>query len=216
MASYITHKFSTFLRFLKLLPFKCLTKCPVSRHNVVAGESSTITCGHLKREALTIQVRVALPILPPVSRHGLPPSLRPLDGHRMNITSSTDICHQNQVEVWVTIDGEPDPSFLHTGHSVLSQKQETCVNVCCRSLLWKPQRSLIFLIYLLKETGTIPALYWAICKKAGSARSKCCKGGLHQPPLLLANAKLGGQKFVAVTIMLPGRHHLGSLSHLIS
>jgi hypothetical protein len=70
--------------------------------------------------------------------------------------------------------------------------------------------------YLLNEIGTIPALYWAICKKAGSAMSKCWRGGLHQPPLSLDKAELGGQKLVAVTVMDPGRHHLGSLSHLIS
>jgi len=122
---------STFLRFLELCPFKCLTKLPVSRHKVVASDSSTITCSHLKREALTIQVRVALPILPPVSRHGLPTSPWPLDGHRVNITSSSNICHQNQVEVWVTIDGEPDTSFLHTRDSVLSQKQKH-VNACSK------------------------------------------------------------------------------------
>ena len=70
--------------------------------------------------------------------------------------------------------------------------------------------------YLLNATGTIPALYWTICRKAGSAMSKCCRGELHQPPLLLAKAKLGGQKFVAVTTMVPGLHHLGSSAHLIS
>lgn len=42
----------------------------------------------------------------------------------MNISSSTNICDENQVEVRVTIDGEPDPSFLHTGDSVLGQKQK--------------------------------------------------------------------------------------------
>ena len=35
----------------------------------------------------------------------------------MNISCSTNICDENQVEVRVTIDGEPDPSFLHTGDS---------------------------------------------------------------------------------------------------
>jgi len=70
--------------------------------------------------------------------------------------------------------------------------------------------------YLRNATGTIPALYWAIWRKAGSAISKCCRGGLHQPPSLFGKAKFGGQKFVAVTTMVPGLHHLGSSSHLIS
>lgn len=68
-------------------------------------------------------------------------------------------------------------------------------------------------IYLRKATGTIPARYWAILRKAGSAISKCGRGGLHHPPLSLGKAKLGGQKLVAVTMMEPGRHHLGSSSH---
>lgn len=71
-------------------------------------------------------------------------------------------------------------------------------------------------IYLLNATGTIPDLYCAIWRNAGSAMSKCCRGGLHQPPLLLGKAKFGGQKFVAVTTMVAGLHHLGSSAHLIS
>jgi hypothetical protein len=47
--------------------------------------------------------------------------------------------------------------------------------------------------------------------------SKCSRGGLHQPPLLLDSAQLGGQRFVAVNVMvgLPGKHHL-LFTHLIS
>lgn len=41
-------------------------------------------------------------------------------------------------------------------------------------------------------------------------------GGLHQPPALLGRPGLGGQKFVAVTTMAPGKHHLASLTHTIS
>ena len=64
----------------------------------------------------------------------------------------------------------------------------------------------------------MPAWYSAILRNMGMARSKWGRGGLHQPPLSLAWAKFGGQKLVAVTKMegLPGWHHLGSLSHLIS
>jgi len=85
--------------FLKLPPCKCLSKLPIARHNVVASDSSAITCSDLEREALTVEVVIALPILPPVPRHSLPSSLRPFDGHRMYISSSTNICDQNQVEV---------------------------------------------------------------------------------------------------------------------
>ncbi|KAL4379001.1 hypothetical protein GQ457_02G029010 [Hibiscus cannabinus] len=39
---------------------------------------------------------------------------------------------------------------------------------------------------------------------------------LHQPPALLGRALFGGQKFVVVTIMEHGRHHLLSITHLTS
>lgn len=74
----------------------------------------------------------------------------------------------------------------------------------------------MYLIYLLYATGIIPALYWAICWNKGWERSKCCWGRLHQPPALFGRALFGGQKLVAVTTTEPGRHHLGSFTHLIS
>ncbi|KAJ6884058.1 hypothetical protein NC652_031133 [Populus alba x Populus x berolinensis] len=40
---------------------------------------------------------------------------------------------------------------------------------------------------------------------------QCCEGGLHHPPALF-----GGQKFVAVTMIDPERHHLASFTHLSS
>ena len=50
------------------------------------------------------------------------------------------------------------------------------------------------------------------------ARSKWGRGGLHQPPLSLAWAKLGGQKLVAVMKIegLPEWHHSLSFAHFIS
>lgn len=72
--------------------------------------------------------------------------------------------------------------------------------------------------YLRKETGTIPALYSAILRNIGIARSKCGRGGLHQPPLSFGRAKFGGQKLVAVMKIdgPPEWHQFGSLAHLIS
>ena len=43
--------------------------------------------------------------------------------------------------------------------------------------------------------------------QAGWDMSKCCRGGLHQPPSSLGCDQLGGQKLVAVTVMdVPGLH----------
>lgn len=43
-------------------------------------------------------------------------------------------------------------------------------------------------------------------------KSKCFRGGLHHAAVPL----VGGQKLVAVTWMVPGRHHCGSSTHIIS
>jgi len=56
-----------FFSLLKLTPLEGLTELPVRWCHVEACDSSTVTCGDLKREALSIEVGVALPILPPVS-----------------------------------------------------------------------------------------------------------------------------------------------------
>jgi len=54
----------------------------------------------------------------------------------------------------------------------------------------------------------MPALYLASLVKLGCARSKCRNGGLHHPGVP-SPSRLGGQKFVAVTVItgVPGRHH---------
>jgi hypothetical protein len=49
--------------------------------------------------------------------------------------------------------------------------------------------------------GTMPARHSAIFMKAGLARSKWVRGGLHQPPLLESCAQLGGHRLVAVTVI---------------
>lgn len=108
---------------LKLTASKSLPKLPITRHHVVACESSTVTGCDLKRQALAIKVRVALPILAPVPRHGLPPCFRPFDRHCMNISCSADVGDQHQVEVRVSINGESYPSFLHTRHPAKKKKK---------------------------------------------------------------------------------------------
>jgi len=51
---------------LKLTPLEGLTKLPVIWCHVEGCQSSTVTGGELKREALSIEVGVALPILSPI------------------------------------------------------------------------------------------------------------------------------------------------------
>lgn len=47
----------------------------------------------------------------------------------------------------------------------------------------------------------MPAFQSASFMNAGLERSKCFRGGLHQPPSLLSCAQLGGQRFVDVMVI---------------
>jgi len=89
-----------------------LAEGPTRRRHVEGRDSAAVTGGDFKGEALAIEVRAALPILPPVPRHGLPASLRPLDGCCMHIACASNIGDQHQVEVRVTVDGESDSPLL--------------------------------------------------------------------------------------------------------
>lgn len=53
--------------------------------------------------------------------------------------------------------------------------------------------------YLRYEMGIIPAFQSAIFMKAGLAKSKWTRGGLHHPPLLVSSPQFGGHMLVAVT-----------------
>ena len=94
--------------------FKSLAELPTSRSNIVTSNSSSITRSNLKWETLSIEVRVTLPILAPISWHGLPSGLRTLDRHRMDVTGSSNVGDEYQVEVRVSIDCEPNSSFSYT------------------------------------------------------------------------------------------------------
>ena len=108
---------------LKLTSLEGLTKLPISRCHVVACDSSTVTGGDLKRETLSIEEGVALPILPPVPWHGLPTSFGPFDGDCIDIPCTRDVVDQNQVEVRVSINCEPYSSLFHTRHPVFIIKK---------------------------------------------------------------------------------------------
>ena len=56
----------------ELTALEGLSELPVRRSHVIANDGPTIAGGDLEREALAVEVRVALPILAPVSRHCLP------------------------------------------------------------------------------------------------------------------------------------------------
>lgn len=98
---------------------KCLTELPIRWCHVVTSEGSSITSGDLERERLTIEIRISLPILAPISGHGMPCRGGAFNGDCMNIPCTSHVGDQNQVEVRVTINGEPYSSLSHTRHSVI-------------------------------------------------------------------------------------------------
>lgn len=99
---------------------KGLAEGPTSRSNVVGHHTSAVACCDLEREALAIEVAVALPVLAPVSGHWLPSGPGTLDHHRMHISSTSHVGYQDQVEVGMPVDGEPDSPLLPAGHPVIS------------------------------------------------------------------------------------------------
>ncbi|RRT40098.1 hypothetical protein B296_00031995 [Ensete ventricosum] len=106
---------------LELLSMEGLAELPPGRRHVVAGDRPAVAGRHLEREALPVQVRVALPVLAPVVRHPLPPCLRPLYRHSVHVAGRAHVGDQHQDEVGVAIDGEPYSSLLRTGHPVRAQ-----------------------------------------------------------------------------------------------
>ncbi|RRT72645.1 hypothetical protein B296_00022740, partial [Ensete ventricosum] len=96
-----------------------LAEAPVGRRDVRRRNAAAVTGGDLEREGLAVEAAVALPVLSPVAAHRLPPGPRPLDGHRHHVPSTTNVGDQDQVEVGVAIDREPDASLLHARNSVL-------------------------------------------------------------------------------------------------
>lgn len=65
---------------------------------------------------MAVEIGVALPVLAPVSGHGLPASFGPFDRDRTDVPCTRDVGDQNQIEVGVAVDCEPYSSFLHTRH----------------------------------------------------------------------------------------------------
>jgi len=105
-----------------LLPGKSLAKLPVAGSDIVGSYSFPITGGDLEGEALPIKVTVALPILTPVPGHWLPASLGALDRNSLNVTCSTNVGDEDQIEIRMTINGETNSALSLTRYpSVLNR-----------------------------------------------------------------------------------------------
>lgn len=101
----------------ELTPTVGLAEAPVSGNGVFGNYGHSITGCDLEGESLTFEIVTTLPVLAPVSRHGLPTSCGRFDGNGMDVPSSGDVCYQNEVEVRMTVYREPHSSFLPARHS---------------------------------------------------------------------------------------------------
>lgn len=100
-----------------------LAKGPVRRGNIEGHHRATITGGDFEGEGLAIEIVVALPVLAPVSWQLHPPSSWTFDGHTVNITGTTDVCDEDQVEIGVAIDCKPYASPSPAGYPTVHKKQ---------------------------------------------------------------------------------------------
>ena len=90
-----------------------LAEGPAVRHGGVGDDGAAVASGDAEGEALAVEERVALPVLAPVAGQGLPGrrALR-LDGHGVHVAGAAHVGDQDQVEVRVAVDGEPDAALL--------------------------------------------------------------------------------------------------------
>lgn len=95
----------------ELLAGKDLAKGPVRGDNVVGQDSATVAGGHLKGQALSVEVSVALPVLTPVSGHGHPVGSGTFDGNCLDIAGTSNVGDKDEVEVGVAVHSESDASF---------------------------------------------------------------------------------------------------------
>lgn len=100
---------------LELSPRVGLPKLPPRRCDIIANQRPAIASGHLEGEALAVEVGVALPILAPILRHCLPPNLRTFDRHGVDVAGATNIGDQDQIEIRMAVNREPNSSLLLTG-----------------------------------------------------------------------------------------------------
>jgi hypothetical protein len=96
----------------ELSPAKGLAEGPAAGRGVVGDDGAAVAGGDAEGEGLTVQERVALPVLPPVARHGVPAGALALGGHRVHVAGATNVADEDEVEVGVAVDCEADAALL--------------------------------------------------------------------------------------------------------
>jgi hypothetical protein len=90
-----------------------LAERPAAGSGVVGEHGAAVAGGDPEGEGLPVQERVALPVLAPVARQGLPPGgALGLHGNRVHVAGASHVGHQHKVEVGVAVDGETYATLL--------------------------------------------------------------------------------------------------------
>jgi hypothetical protein len=96
----------------ELSPTEGLAEGPATGSGVVGDDRAAVARAYAEGEGLAVQERVALPVLAPVARHGLPPGALAFDSHRVDVAGAAYVGDEDEVEVGVAVDGEPDAALL--------------------------------------------------------------------------------------------------------
>jgi hypothetical protein len=96
----------------ELSPAEGLAEGPAAGRCVVGDDGAAVAGGDAEGQGLSVQERVALPVLAPVARHGLPAGALALDGHRVHVAGAADVGDEDEVEVGVAVDSEADAALL--------------------------------------------------------------------------------------------------------
>ena len=107
----------------EVLSCEGLTELPIGRGDVPRGWGAPVAPRNPKRQRLSHQHCVWLPVLTPVAAHGHPASLGPLHQHAHDIPCTRDVGDQDQVEVAEAVDSEPDPTVLAAWHPAQISRQ---------------------------------------------------------------------------------------------
>lgn len=99
-----------------------LSELPISWRHVVGRGATPVAASDSEGQGLAHQDGVGLPVLPPVPAHWHPPGVGALHAHAHDIPCARHVGDQNQVEVLVAVDCEPDPSLLYAWDPVKKQR----------------------------------------------------------------------------------------------
>lgn len=102
-----------------LCPSECLAKLPVTGRCIIGSNGSAIAGSDFKGEALAVEVTVALPILAPVAGHCLPAGPGALYRNRVDVTCSSHVSDEYEIEVRVPVHGEPNSARSVAGYPLV-------------------------------------------------------------------------------------------------